>query len=310
MKSLTLINPTYQDHLKYFSHWLTTLGYSQSTCYNLPNHIKSFFHFLEQNELNQLSLVTPQFIQGFFDELQTRENHRKPGKVSLAHLKKHLQALKKFSQYLQSVNESGYSMPEVELTVQNKEAKNITVLSKSEVETLYSACAPNVLGLRDRAMLSLYYGCGLRRTEGQQLNVMDVQLKKKLLYIKHSKNGSERYVPLAPRVCDDLYNYLYNSRPSFANAANNTAFLMSMKGSRVSGQMMQVRLKALVKLANPDLSGKADIFPENSVAKVGLHTLRHSIATHLLESGMSLQNIALFLGHKSLESTQIYTHVK
>lgn len=302
MKSLTLINPTYQDHLKYFAHWLQTLGYSQSTCYNLPNHMKAFFYYLEQHHINQLSLVTPQLIQRFFDELQTRDHQRKAGKISLAHLKKHLQALKKFSEYVQIANEVGYSMPQIQLSADNEPDKKVTVLTKTDIEALYAACAPDVLGLRDRAMLSLYYGGGLRRTEAERLNVVDVQIKKKLVYVRHSKNGSERYVPLAPRVTDDLYNYLYNSRPRFVNAGTNAAFLMSMKGTRASGQMMQLRLKALVK--------KAEIFPDNQVIKVGLHTLRHSIATHLLESGMSLKNIALFLGHKSLESTQIYTHIK
>ncbi len=272
--------------------------------------MKAFFYYLEQHHINQLSLVTPQLIQCFFDELQTRDHQRKTGKISLAHLKKHLQAHKKFSEYMQianpdkigDANEVGYSMPEVQLSADNEPDKKVTVLTKTDIEALYAACAPDVLGLRDRAMLSLYYGGGLRRTEAERLNVVDVQIKKKLVYVRHSKNGSERYVPLAPRVADDLYNYLYNSRPRFVNASTNAAFLMSMKGGRASGQMMQLRLKALVK--------KAEIFAEGEAPKVGLHTLRHSIATHLLESGMSLKNIALFLGHKSLESTQIYTHIK
>ena len=297
MRSLPIITETYQHHLTHFVHWLQTLGYSVSTCYNLPNHLQEFFYYLESFGMNELAEVKPSVIQDFFAELESRGNQRTGKPLSVAHLKKYLQALKRFSAYLQSINQTSLSLPEIHFTSDKEQVKPVKVLSSSEIESLYEACSGDVLGLRDRAMLSLYYGWGLRRTEGTRLNVWDVQLKKKLLFIASSKNGSERYVPLAPRVADDLYNYLYQSRPHFKNADATAAFLLSTQGYRLGGQMLQLRLKQLLQKAG---------LPRDHI---GLHTLRHSIATHLLEGGMSLKNIALFLGHKSLESTQIYTHV-
>ena len=297
MRSLPIITETYQHHLTNFVHWLQTLGYSVSTCYNLPNHLHEFFYYLESNELVELEQVKSSTIQDYFTELQRRGNQRTGKPLSVAHLKKHLQALKRFSVYLQSLNQTSLNLPDIHFTTDKAQVKKINILSSSEIERLYETCGGDVLGLRDRAMLSLYYGCGLRRTEGTRLNVWDVQLKKKLLFIAPSKNGCERYVPLAPRVADDLYNYLYQSRPHFKNADATAAFLLSMQGYRLGGQTLQLRLKYLVQ--------KAVL----STDQIGLHTLRHSIATHLLEGGLSLKNIALFLGHKSLESTQIYTHV-
>lgn len=244
-----------------------------------------------------MALVTPDLVHLFFSELQNRGHQRTGQPLSVAHLRKYLQSLKKFSECLQQVDGLGLSVPEIVFTTNHQSPKSVHVLSKAEIDLLYAACASDALGLRDRAMLSLYYGCGLRRSEGSRLNVYNVQLKKQLLHVMHSKNGHERYVPLAPRVASDLYNYLYQSRPSFKNASTSVGFLLGLKGARISGQMLGLRLKALLQ--------KAGL----SSDKVGLHTLRHSIATHLLEGGMSLQNIALFLGHRSLESTQIYTHV-
>ena len=297
MRSLPITTETYQHHLVHFVHWLQTLGYSVSTCYNLPNHLQEFFYYLESHGLHQLEQATPKVVTDFFAELQSRGNQRTGKPLSVAHLKKYLQALKKFSAYLQSLNQVSLSLPEISFTTEQEVVQKVKVLSSSEIELLYSTCGRDALGLRDRAMLSLFYGCGLRRSEGEGLNVWDVQIKKKWVFVAQSKNGRERQVPLAPRVVDDLYNYLYQSRPSFKNASTNAAFLLGMKGYRVGGQMLQLRLKQLLQKA------------ELPTAQIGLHTLRHSIATHLLEGGMSLKNIALFLGHQSLESTQIYTHI-
>ena len=271
MKSLVLINPTYKEYLKSFAHWLQTLGYSKSTCYNLPNQLQGFFYFLEQRQLVAIDSVTPALVEAFFEELQSRSNARKLkirgssglGKLSSAHLKKYVQALRKFSEYLQHTGYAySFTVPSLKL-VKMASNKTITFLAKTDIEALYAACSHDVLGIRDRAMLSLYYGCGLRRTEGEKLNLWDVKFKRKILYVMHSKNGEERGVPMAARGMDDLYNYVHNSRSQFQNARNNGALLLGMKGGRVSGQMLQLRLKALVL--------KAELFPEDQLVKIGLH---------------------------------------
>jgi len=158
------------------------------------------------------------------------------------------------------------------------------------------ACEGDLLGIRDRAMLGVYYGCGLRRSEGINLDMDDVNLEKGILYVSRGKNYKQRFVPFTGMVKDDFYNYLKYSRPMLA-AGNDPAFFISQRGKRMCEQAMADRLQLLKEKALID-------------RPASLHTLRHSIATHLLQSGMSPEKIKRFLGHSSLETTQIYTHLK
>lgn len=298
MRSLPITTETYQDYLTNFVHWLQTLGYSVSTCYNLPNHLHEFFYYLEGRGLYCLDEATPLVIESFFSCLQSRGHQRKSGGLSVAYLQKYLQSLKKFSSYLQSLGLAGLTIPPLLFSSEKSPVSSgIRVLSTVEVGLLYDACSDDVTGLRDRALLSLYYGSGLRRSEGVRLNVWDVKFREGWLLVHSSKNGLSRQVPLAPGVCDALYRYLQASRPFFKHSKSDAAFLLGRQG-RLSGQSALLRLKLLV--ARADLS---------EASTIGLHTLRHSVATHLLSGGMSLKNIALFLGHQSLESTQLYTHI-
>ena len=166
--------------------------------------------------------------------------------------------------------------------------------SRKEVEQLYEVTGEDRLGLRDKAMLALYYGCGLRKNEGLSLNVNDIQLEKELIYVRKGKGYKQRLVPLTDSNKTALENYLSYSRPYLLSGKEEDALLLSIQGSRLVTVFERI-LK---------LKGKARIKKQ-----IGAHTLRHSIATHLLWSGMKLEQIQRFLGHSSLESTQIYTHI-
>lgn len=154
------------------------------------------------------------------------------------------------------------------------------------------------MGIRDRAILSIYYGCGLRRNEGVNLNLKDIQLKEKLVYVRKGKGNKERYVPMTETVKEDLENYIHVARENLINPriSNQEAFLLSQRGKRIHENSIAIRLQKLAEAARINKT-------------FGLHALRHSIATHLLQSGMALENVSKFLGHQSLESTQIYTHI-
>jgi integrase/recombinase XerD len=149
-------------------------------------------------------------------------------------------------------------------------------------------------------MLTILYGCGLRRNEAVHLDISDVVADKNYIYVRKGKNYKERIVPINTMGLNHLQNYLYESRPRFTKDDKQEMFFVSQRGLRMNGQSMLLRLKILIqRVDNTELQSK----------EVGLHTLRHSIATHLLQNGMSIENISLFLGHSSLESTQIYTHL-
>ncbi len=118
------------------------------------------------------------------------------------------------------------------------------------------------------------------------------------MHVRKGKGYKERFVPITAGGIQHLQNYLYDARPYFCNDKNE-AFFVTQSGKRLGGTMMLIRLKQLIQLTN-----NAALIQK----EIHLHTLRHSIATHLLQNGMKLERIKEFLGHSSLESTQIYTH--
>jgi len=153
-------------------------------------------------------------------------------------------------------------------------------------------------------MLSLFYGCGLRKSEGIGLNVDDILLERGLVYVRHGKNYQERYVPMSPAVIQHLQGYLREGRQVLlaqgGYGKDGDALLLSERGKRVSEALLPYRLRVLCRQTGDQ---------QLMARQISLHSLRHSIATHLLQQGMKLAQIARFLGHASLESTQIYTHV-
>ena len=278
-----------------FEKWLNTLGYAESTVYASTNYVRDFFFYLKSFELTNLEQINTVTINSYYKYLQTRSNKRQTGSLSNNYITSNINALKRFSRYLQ---ETGKPFFEVSIkTNPNKETAK-TILTLAEIKALYKACENDYLGIRDRAILSIFYGCGLRRSEGQALNVNDILLKEKRVFVRKGKNYRERYVPMAESVKEDLENYIYISREkilSFKNIKSDGLFLgmqvNSMCGNALICRVQQLSIKAKINKT------------------IGLHTLRHSIATHLLQSGMKLEEVSQFLGHVSLESTQIYTHL-
>jgi site-specific recombinase XerD len=213
--------------------------------------------------------------------------------MSVNNLYKHRQALKRLSHYLK---ETEQTFLEINVLLPKEQRKTHAILTKIEVKTLYEACNQTPLGIRDRAMLAIFYGCGLRRSEGTALNVTDILLDRNLIYIRKGKHYKERYTPLSFEVKNEIENYLNYGRPALLKNPSQQAFFISERGTRPQGQSLYIRLKQLLEKAEID-------------KPIRLHDLRHSIATHLLQSGMKLNHIAKFLGHESMESTQIYTHI-
>ena len=151
-------------------------------------------------------------------------------------------------------------------------------------------------------MLGIYYGCGLRKSEGVALDVSDILMQRGLIHVRKGKGSKERYVPISEKSLEHIREYLQMGRHFLASISSfsTEAFFVNQYGARCSDQALTLRLRRLVKNSgNGSLQEKSP----------SLHTLRHSIATHLMQSGMQIEMIQQFLGHQSLESTQIYTHL-
>lgn len=292
MQTFAIKTPEFIHLEESFGKWLQLLNFEQSTVKYAPRKVREFLCWLEQQQITELAVITKPIIENYFEYLKERRNNRRKGRLSCNYLRTHITALRKLARYLRETGRESFEV-DVQLPGKTRNIKNI--FSRSEIKALYNVCEGDALGIRDRAMLAVYYGCGLRRNEGINLDVSDVLLNKNLLYISKGKNYKERYVPMTEAVKEDLQNYLDFARPMFLNQQTQALFL-SRSGSHLITQGMATRLQKLKEKAGID-------------KEAGLHTLRHSIATHLLQSGMKLSQIKRFLGHSSMESTQIYTHL-
>jgi site-specific recombinase XerD len=139
------------------------------------------------------------------------------------------------------------------------------------------------LRLRNRALVELVYSAGLRSAEAVGLDLVDVDFEQELVHVRRGKGGKDRVVPLGEEAADWIARYLRDARPELARGANDALFL-STTGRRL------------------DTSTLRRLAPHP-------HRLRHAFATHLLEGGADLRTIQELLGHSSLSTTQVYSHV-
>lgn len=314
MKRLPVTTPSYQYIEKSFKEWLEVLGYSWQGVYYMPIQIRGLLNWLERQKKTQLTDITNEAITNYYhSELKQRKNYmHDAGTLSNKHLNKNLQALRKFTEYLRQTGKLQIPVLNIkqETIINNKP----TVLTEEEVMQLFKATEKipdkmrharpgefyEMLNLRDRAMLSIFYGCGLRRNEGYHLNITDIHIESSIVHIRKGKGYKERFVPVSKKGMENITAYLYDARPLMIRDTREEAFFLNYIGKRLGGQMLMKCVQNLVRRTdNSELQQK----------EIGLHTLRHSIATHLLAHGMSLEKIKDFLGHSSLESTQIYTHL-
>jgi integrase/recombinase XerC len=151
------------------------------------------------------------------------------------------------------------------------------------------------LGLRDRAILEVLYGTGLRVTEICRMNLGDIDFEEKEIRVL-GKGNKERIVIFGRLAAEAVRNYLQNGRTKIARAEKLNALFLSQKGGRISPRQIERIIRSYARRAGLQ-------------KKVTPHTLRHSFATHLLSGGADLRMVQELLGHASLSTTQVYTHV-
>ena len=287
------MNAQFARLVESYKEWLGVLGYVPSSAVNLPRRIAEMFAWLEQNNINQLSAITRNHINTYYESLKTKKSNQTGELLKNNTLNGIIRNLKLFNHYLEETNQ-GF-LP-IDLHYELKQEPEREILTKEEIKALYNATDDSILGLRDRAILSVYYGCGLRSNEGVYLDTEDILLGKRLLYVRKGKQYKERYVPFVESQQTDFRLYLKECRKQIVKNESEKAFLINNQGTRIGYSTLSKILKRLIERAGIEKT-------------IGMHTLRHSIATHLLQSGMNIEDIATFLGHKQISSTQIYTHI-
>ena len=173
------------------------------------------------------------------------------------------------------------------------------VLSREAMTGIFDKLEPlatsdNPAAIQDLLMVELLYGSGIRVSELVGLNLEDIDYGRKILRVI-GKGNKQRMVPYSDPAGDALASWIGQGRAQFENEVSNNALLITSRGKRVGVRQVY----ALV----------ASLLSETAVGQAGPHALRHSAATHLLDGGADLRAVQELLGHSSLATTQIYTHV-
>jgi integrase/recombinase XerD len=276
-----------EDALRLFLEYLTVeKGLAPNTLLSYSRDLRKLLDFLKKNRLVWTSADEEVLVRFVHQESRAGLSAR-----SMARLISALKSFFKFSVlsgFVKSNPAARLSTPSTWLAL----PKTLTI---DEVEALLGAPdEKEPLGLRDRAMLEVLYGAGLRVSELVTLKPEDVNLDDGFL-ICRGKGGKERIVPLGRAACAFVGRYLAEVRPLCAKGAPPLLFLTR----RGKGFTRQGFWKALRQYAvKAGLAGR-----------ISPHILRHSFATHLLERGADLRAVQIMLGHSQITTTQIYTHV-
>jgi len=280
--------PKYQEELLkiYCDYLAVEKGLSANSLSSYALDIRKLFDFLDRGKKSLLKLKEPDLVEFIHLQAQSGLSPR-----SLARL---VSSLKSFFRFLLLENHikknpaEGLTSPSLWLTLPK-------VLSLEEVESLLEK--PDLKkpqGIRDRAVLEVLYGCGLRVSELVSLELKDVRLAQGFL-ICRGKGNKERIVPVGRAAARWLKTYLKEVRPQW-DRRGSTAIFLTRRGQPFTRQGIWKILKAYGQQA-----GLRD--------KIHPHVLRHSFATHLLERGADLRSVQMLLGHSQITTTQIYTHV-
>jgi integrase/recombinase XerD len=292
MKFLPLYNKKFEELHEGFADALKTQGYSRAK--EAANHVKEFLFYLENRNIAKMSAVKATDVVGYFDYLRERPNQRRGGVLSEASLRAHLYALRTFFDHLLKIGHIQSSPARLPKFTMGG-SREMGILSVEEIMQLYATCKNQF----ERALLSLAYGCGMRRSEIVQLNVSDVLFSKGMVNIRKAKGNKYRCVPVTDKVMSYLREYVVHERDERVRPDENpTSFFLNKWGKRYGGLTLNIKLQQVVKR-----TGDANMMNK----QVTLHMLRRSIATHLMDNGADMYYVRNFLGHEMLDTTHLYS---
>ncbi len=280
-----------EQYLKY----LKSLGRSDHTTKSAKSGLGRFLKFLDSQQLEDIDALTGELLSEYQQELAFTPTARGslPAPRSRAQL---LGVVRGFTRFLKEkdylVNDPGKT---IKLPRKPRRLPSV-ILSTEEIKRLFdSADKRTNRGYRNRVILELLYDTAVRRAEVADITLADLDLQAGFIHI-HGKGDKDRVVPLSCRVREMLREYILMVRPSFLNGKDPGFLILNRWGKRMDANGIWAVVKRCTLLAGIEKN-------------VTPHTLRHTCATHMLRNGAPVRHLQELLGHESLESTQIYTHV-
>ncbi|WP_309609869.1 site-specific integrase [Flavobacterium sp.] len=260
------------EQLEKFKYWLQSKRYSNNTIKTYTEALKSFLTFFNNKSVFEITNE---------DVILYNNNYILENKLSSSYQNQIVNAIKL---YFNTIQNQVIAIEKIHRPKREKILPN--VLSKEEVKLILTTHT----NAKHKTMLAMIYSCGLRRSELLHLKPTDIDSKRNIVIIRQSKGKKDRITPLSPKILELLRAYYILYKPK------KWLFEGQEAGTQYSEQSLQSVLKQALQ--------KSKI-----MKPVTLHWLRHSYATHLLESGTDLRYIQELLGHSSSKTTEIYTHV-
>lgn len=275
--------------------WMTVGGYSAFTVHARRQHIRRFIAWIDERGIDDPRQITRPMIERYQRFLfYYRKADGQP--LTIGMQLQYLAAIKLWFKWLARAHHIlANPASDLDLPRQPKRLPG-KILSSAEVEAILREADPATpRGLRDRALLELLYATGLRRSEAASLGMYDADCMRGVLWVRHGKGGRQRVVPLGERAAAWLAKYLSEARVELV-AGDTQALLVTDYGEPMRADQVADKVRRYMQFAG--------------IAKGGAtHLLRHACATHMLEGGADIRFIQAMLGHTSLETTEIYTHV-
>jgi len=298
----------YQKLIKEFVFFLETTGYAPATIVSRARNLNEFLRYVEEQGINTVKDIRNRHLESFMEYQHQRENRVYGSGLKTSSINQYSISLNRFIHYLREYKHINHLT--VELPYQEPEYRERQTLNCEQIAELFAFTFEKMkrmrnqafYGQRNRAMLCIYYCCGLRKSEGIHLEVRDIQSDRLMVHVRKGKGNKERYVPVTVQTMRLLTEYLQGERASMLqkNGTETEQFFITEFGMPCGSQSISKVFYSLIRRCrNAEIQSK----------QPSLHTLRHSIATHLLQQGMDIVLIQQFLGHKSLDTTQIYTHI-
>jgi integrase/recombinase XerD len=289
----TIQTPAFRILAERFDAFIKVRNYKTGKGKMYQNALREFLLWLEETGITKIKEVTTKESIKYFEYLIARPKLRGEGTLSRQTIKFHL-----FVQGLFLVNlmenkeiENGYYIPSYTGGIQ----KPRNILSVEEVKMVYEHTENEF----ERALLSVAYGCGLRRSEINALDLRDIQLHSGMLIVRSGKGSKRREVPMSDTVIGYLKRYILEERNQKLIGKNQMgeAFFINSKGKRATGENLNDTLKKMI-----EQTQKYELIQKD----ITLHCLRHSIAYHLAENNAGIDFIRRFLGHSDINTTYIY----
>jgi len=276
--------------LEYRYYLVSELRVAKNTVESYIRDIGRYLSFLQKNYHFSSPLdIEVQHIRNFLNSL-------KRNKMSSSSMARYLSSIKSFHKFL--IKEGHIKIDVAKMIEAPKIDKKLpNYLSVEEVDILLSSLEINTpLEIRNKAMVEVLYASGLRVSELVNLKLSDLHLTMGFIQLI-GKGSKERIVPIGDMATISLRKYIIEARPLLIKNSNERELLFVNKNGR------NLSRQGFFKILN-DLAVKAEIQKE-----ISPHMLRHSFATHLLESGIDLRLVQELLGHEDISTTQIYTHI-